>query len=187
MSWWVLTDPEKTGTCERCKRPAAEHTWECGICRKIPRLMPKAILGTGDTMAFRQHTYADHPAGAYGGVTLCYCPRSAYMPAAPPPTVPAQPAVAAPAQPRPAAPAAQKPPRPPSGEACDCGGCGGCTAVSECFRPPEPGAGGRCIVCAFMGAAVAPVAPVAPKVEEPKASAEVVDAALEEASPDFQI
>ena len=26
MSWWVYTDPSSTGTRERCKRSAAEHT-----------------------------------------------------------------------------------------------------------------------------------------------------------------
>ena len=29
MSWWVYPDPSNTGTCERCKRSAAEHTWVC--------------------------------------------------------------------------------------------------------------------------------------------------------------
>ena len=32
MSWWVYTDPSSTGTCERCKRSAAEHTWVCIAC-----------------------------------------------------------------------------------------------------------------------------------------------------------
>jgi hypothetical protein len=168
MSWWVFTDPQKTGTCDRCKRPAAEHTWECGICRTVGRLKPqyltKAVLGTGDKTSFRQHTYADHPPGAYGGVVLCYCPKSAIpappAPAPPPPGQPPPPAV----QPRVVVRAA-----PAEGVLrCACTSCAGCTAGVECHRPPD-GDNGRCMVCTFLSksapasaSATAPASVVSP-------------------------
>lgn len=178
MSWWVLTDPQKTGTCERCKRPASEHTWECGICRMVGRrnsqYLAKAVLGRGDSGSFRMHTYTDHPPGAYGGVTLCYCPTSA-IPA--PPTVVVQPTVikapegSAPVSPTastlppqapPQAPPARPSPQAPPGERCACTSCKGCTQGTACFRPPD-GGGGKCMVCAFFGGSIASVpAPQAP-------------------------
>jgi hypothetical protein len=56
--------------------------------------------------------------------------------------------------------------RPPDSERCACGGCAACTAQVECFRPPEAGCNGKCIVCHFMsavapGAAAPRPAPVA--------------------------
>lgn len=184
MTWWVLTDPSSTGTCERCKRPAAEHTWKCGLClmagRRQPQYLAKAILGKGDSRSFRTHTYQDHPPGAYGGVVLCHCPDDAIpkpppAPAAPPGQV-VQPqltreehlraameraranaAALAGESPAPAAPT-QAAPRATGSLQCACPGCGGCTGGVSCARPPD-GDHGRCMVCSFLGPKAAKPAP----------------------------
>ena len=155
MSWWVFTDPEKTGTCERCKRPLAEHAHTCVACSTVPRLRAKSVLAPGNVTNFSIHSYKDHPPGMkHSSMNLCYCPRSAYMPAVAPvvPGVVVQPVIAASAAASVAAISTRpKGPRPPPGECCECGGCVGCTAVSECFRPPEIGCGDKCIVCYGLG------------------------------------
>ena len=76
MSWWVYTDTGKTGTCERCKRPLAEHSHTCFACHTNRR--PNAVLAPGNVTSFSLHSYKDHPPGMkHSSISICYCPQSA--------------------------------------------------------------------------------------------------------------
>ena len=180
--WWTFTDPGKTGTCDRCKRPASEHNHICVACNKV--------LAPGDAPTFALHSYRDHKPGMkHSSSTVCTCPQAAILAfiASMPAPVPVvktatggvavvQPTLASgvsgasggpaalppgpvatpqrPVAPRPAAPPK---PRDPDDDSCACGGCGACTAGNECFRPSEGGCGGKCIVCYGMGLLGPPV------------------------------
>jgi len=176
MSWWCYTDPNKTGICDRCERPAAEHSHTCVACYMNPSLRAKSKLAPGNVASFPIHSYKDHPPGMrHSSMNLCYCPASA-IPAPPPLPVPVagapagtvgvvQPSVVV--RPAGAAPVMRPTTQPPSpGEHCECSSCAGCTQGTECFRPPEGGCGGKCIVCYGLGLIGAP-APQAPQMQQP--------------------
>ena len=70
MSWWVYTDTGKTGTCERCKRPLAEHSHTCFACHTNRR--PNAVLAPGNVTSFSLHSYKDHPPGMkHSSISIC--------------------------------------------------------------------------------------------------------------------
>jgi hypothetical protein len=187
MSWWVYTDPSSTGTCERCKRSAAEHTWVCIACATARR--PNARLAAGDQKSFSLHTYKDHVRMVNSSTPRCDCPKDA-IPAPPPVPTPEPGAVSGgpqvqmsreehirAAMERARANAAalaggQAPPearvtvRAPNALQCGCSGCGGCTGGTSCFRPPD-GDQGRCIVCSFLGPKAAPKASAASTMPAP--------------------
>ena len=74
VSWWVYTIPSSTGTCERCKRSAAEHTWVCIACATARR--PNARLAAGDQKSFSLHTYKDHVRMVNSSTPRCDCRRT---------------------------------------------------------------------------------------------------------------